>query len=58
MDQVTLGATNLQVCRSCLGMMSYGAKKLTEPAISGRFQTDKGKRNLTLRLARDPCIAA
>ena len=24
MDQVTLGATNLQVCRSCLGMMSYG----------------------------------
>jgi aryl-alcohol dehydrogenase-like predicted oxidoreductase len=40
MDQMTLGATNLQVCRLCLGMMSYGAKKLTGLAISGRFQTD------------------
>jgi hypothetical protein len=39
MDQVTLSATNLQVCRSCLGMMSYGAKKLTESAISWRRET-------------------
>jgi hypothetical protein len=40
MDQVTLGATNLQICGSSLGMMCYGAKKPTEPAVSGKFQTD------------------
>jgi hypothetical protein len=40
MDQVTLGATNLQVCRLYLGMMSYGAMKLTVSAVSGRFQSD------------------
>jgi hypothetical protein len=40
MDQVTLSATNLQVCGSSLGMMCCGAKKPTEPAISGRFHTD------------------
>jgi hypothetical protein len=58
MNQVTRGATNLQVCRSCLGVMSYGAKKLTEPAISRISQMVEGKRNLALRLARDLCIAA
>jgi hypothetical protein len=39
MEKVTLVATNLQLCRLCLGMMSYGAKKLTESAISGRRET-------------------
>jgi hypothetical protein len=39
MDQVTLGATNLQICGSSLGMMCYGAKKLTESAISWRRET-------------------
>ena len=40
MHPLTLGATNLQVCRSCLGMMSYGAKLPTVSAVSGRFQSD------------------
>jgi hypothetical protein len=40
MEKVTLIATNLQVCRSCLGMVSYGFRKLTERAIFGKFQSD------------------